>query len=334
MSVRVRMIDAGVLLALSLLISPAARAQVCAVTSPPNVNFGSVGVQLLNQVPVDTTATFTVNCTLGLPNNNVVLCLDIGFGTGGVSETDRRMLSGADALSYQLYSDTCGGTIWGSFVFPPNPPLPPVRILTLNVLGSGTFTLSPPLCARLFGGQSTAPPGSYLSTFSSVQAQLRFRHCGGLLQPPCDTCEFAQLLPPSTSFTVSATVDNTCLVSATLLDFGSQGLLNANVDATNAITVRCTSGTPWAASLNAGSGTGGTVNLRKMTGPGGATVAYTIYRDSARTEVWGDGTSGTLTVSGTGTGGDQPQTGYGRVNAQATPAPGLYSDTIVVTVTH
>ncbi len=43
--------------------------------------------------------------------------------------------------------------------------------------------------------------------------------------------------------------------------------------------------------------------------------------------------AGTVTVSGTGTGSAQNQTGYGRVPPQATPAAGTYTDTITATVT-
>ncbi|WP_409528142.1 spore coat protein U domain-containing protein [Rhizobium sp.] len=39
-------------------------------------------------------------------------------------------------------------------------------------------------------------------------------------------------------------------------------------------------------------------------------------------------------VTGTGTGSPQTLTVYGRVPAQNTPAPGTYSDTVVVTVSY
>jgi spore coat protein U-like protein len=63
----------------------------------------------------------------------------------------------------------------------------------------------------------------------------------------------------------------------------------------------------------------------------GVNVLYGLYQDSARTQPWGN-TVGTNTTSGTGTGTAQTQTVYGRVAAQATPAPGSYSDSVVVTV--
>ncbi len=46
-----------------------------------------------------------------------------------------------------------------------------------------------------------------------------------------------------------------------------------------------------------------------------------------------DGTSGSSTVSGTGTGTSQTIPVYARVLPQSTPTPGSYSDTIIATVT-
>ena len=43
---------------------------------------------------------------------------------------------------------------------------------------------------------------------------------------------------------------------------------------------------------------------------------------------------GTNTLAGTGTGLAQSATVYGRIPPQATPSPGTYNDTIVVTLTY
>jgi spore coat protein U domain-containing protein, fimbrial subunit CupE1/2/3/6 len=137
----------------------------------------------------------------------------------------------------------------------------------------------------------------------------------------------------TTTFNVQITITSQCTISATTLDFGSQpGTITANIDQQNTVNVTCNLLTPWTVSLNAGTGTGGTVVLRKMTGPLGATVDYTIYRDLTRTQVWGDGTSGTFTVSGTGTGLVQPQIGFGRVPAPQSVPTGSYLDTITATI--
>lgn len=137
----------------------------------------------------------------------------------------------------------------------------------------------------------------------------------------------------STTFTVSATVSNACTISASDLSFGSyQPLSGSAVDATTSISVNCTLDTSYNVGLDAGSGSGASVSTRKLTS-GSDLMNYTLYRDSNRTNVWGN-TVGTDTSSGTGTGSSQSLTVYGRVIAgQSTVPSGSYSDTINVTIT-
>jgi spore coat protein U-like protein len=128
------------------------------------------------------------------------------------------------------------------------------------------------------------------------------------------------------SFTVTMTLNASCtIVSTATLNFGSQGVLTANVDQTTTLQVQCTNTTPYNIGLDAGTGSGATVTTRKLTS-GANTVNYSLYSDSGRTTVWGN-TVGT-TVSATATGAAQSYAIYGRVPSQTTPAPGTYTDTI------
>jgi spore coat protein U-like protein len=138
----------------------------------------------------------------------------------------------------------------------------------------------------------------------------------------------------TSTFTVQITITASCVInSASTLNFGgSQGVLAANVDQTATIQVQCTNTTPYNIGLDAGTSPSATVTTRKMVN-GGNTVSYAIYRDAARTLNWGN-TVGTDTVTGTGSGAAQSITVYGRVPAQTTPAPAVYSDTVTVTVTY
>jgi spore coat protein U-like protein len=137
----------------------------------------------------------------------------------------------------------------------------------------------------------------------------------------------------TTTFTVQMTITGSCLIlSASTLNFGSQGVLSANVDQTSTLQVQCTNTTPYNIGLDAGTGSGATVNARLMS-QGGATVTYSLYSDSGRATVWGN-TIGTNTVAATGNGASQSYTVYGRVPPQTTPAPATYTDTITVTVTY
>ena len=145
----------------------------------------------------------------------------------------------------------------------------------------------------------------------------------------------AGALTATSNFQVRITIQESCIVVGTPspLDFGNQNVLTANVDATTTLTVQCTTSTPYTIGLNAGTGAGATLAVRKMTGPGSATVDYSLYQDSPRTVLWGD-VIGTNTQAGTGNGSPQAYTVYGRVPPQPTPASGLYTDSITVTVTY
>src|SRR5262245_22962226 len=124
----------------------------------------------------------------------------------------------------------------------------------------------------------------------------------------------------TSTFTVQVVITANCTVnSASTLNFGTQGVLIANVDQTSTLSVQCTDTTPYDIGLDAGTGTGASVTTRKMTG-GGATVDYKLFSDSGRTTVWGN-TVTTDTVNATGNGAAQSYTVYGRIPVQTTPAP-------------
>jgi spore coat protein U-like protein len=151
-----------------------------------------------------------------------------------------------------------------------------------------------------------------------------------LLAGWCNGVAFAATT--TTTFGVQITITASCtILSASTLNFGSNGVLTANVDQTSTIAVQCTNTTPYNIGLNAGTSTGATVTTRKMVN-GAATVSYSLFSDSGRTTNWGN-TVGTDTVASTGTGASQSFTVLGRVPAQTTPAPNTYTDTITVTVT-
>ncbi|NLR98008.1 spore coat U domain-containing protein [Rhizobium sp. P38BS-XIX] len=136
------------------------------------------------------------------------------------------------------------------------------------------------------------------------------------------------------NMTVRITIQAQCLVqSASDLDFGTTGIITANIDQTSTIGVQCTAGQTYNVGLSAGAGTGATTTTRLMTGPAAATVSYGLYRDTNRTQTWGV-TIGTDTLAGTGNGTVQNITVYGRVPPQSTPAAGVYTDTVAITVTY
>jgi spore coat protein U-like protein len=127
----------------------------------------------------------------------------------------------------------------------------------------------------------------------------------------------------------------TCTVSSSGVAFGNYDTLSgAPVDSSGTITVSCT-GTSGEV-VNARLST--TAVAHSMPGPSSA-LAYQLYLDAARTQIWGDGTSGTSTINGTltvGSNGSVTQSFYvyGRVaSGQQSGQAGSYLDTLVVTLT-
>jgi spore coat protein U-like protein len=133
---------------------------------------------------------------------------------------------------------------------------------------------------------------------------------------------------------VTLTVQAECkLTSTTDIAFGTAGVIQAAITGTGTIGVQCTNTTPYNIGLNVGAGTGATVAIRKMTSAAGGTIEYSLYRDAAFTQLWGD-TIATNTLAATGNGAVQSFTINGRVPAQTTPAAGNYTDTVQVVVTY
>lgn len=135
----------------------------------------------------------------------------------------------------------------------------------------------------------------------------------------------------TTTFAVRLTLTADCTIAASDLDFGSHGVLAANVDQTSSLSVTCSASAPYTVGLDGGTATGSSIGNRLMASTAAATVQYQIYRDSNRTQIWGN-TPGTDTVGGTGSGSAQPITMYGRVPPQSTPAAGTYTTTVTATV--
>lgn len=140
----------------------------------------------------------------------------------------------------------------------------------------------------------------------------------------------------TTTFQVTATVDDACSVSATNLAFGTYDPNTGDLNGTSTITASCTEGTTYDIGLDAGlNAANASGTTRAMVGATNTTayLSYELYSDSARSTVWGD-TVGTDTVSGTASAADDDHTVYGQIpGGQFVPADS-YSDTIAVTITY
>jgi spore coat protein U-like protein len=159
------------------------------------------------------------------------------------------------------------------------------------------------------------------------------------------TAGFAAILlgAPATAFAgtvqtqmgVSATVSANCTITVGGVDFSAINPQSGTAHTANgSVTVTCTNGAPWSIGADAGGGTSATMTNRRMMS-GANFINYSLFTDSGYANVWGSGATGTVQLTGTGTGSAQAYTIYGRVPAgQTTIRAGTYGDTINVTVTY
>ena len=133
------------------------------------------------------------------------------------------------------------------------------------------------------------------------------------------------------TFDVMIQIDAFCAITnPTDLDFGTNTLLNADIDQSATFDVQCTDTTPFDIGLDQGLNF---TTTRRMDNGGGSFVNYALYSDVGYSTDWGN-TIATDTVADTGDGTANTYTVYGRVPTQTTPAPGNYADTVTIEVTY
>lgn len=296
-----------VLAAAAMIWSGVAFGQSCTIT-PTNMAFGNVAAGVLGNVVVDTTSTISISCTTSA-NTTFYICVRM-------TNTTRNMASGVNLLSYNIYQDAARTVLWGTTTNA-------YRVTALSN-ASGNYATTLTAYGRIFAGQQTDPAGTYSQTFTGGTNN---RLNASTSNTPCSTMSTNSR---NYTFAANATIQNLCLVTATDLDFGSTGLLTANRDATNAVSTQCTRNTPFTVALDGGA-TAATDPTQRQMSLGPNRIRYGIWRDAPRTLPWGTGANA---LSGTGTGLQVNNVGYGRIAPQTTPPAGAYADTITVTVTY
>ena len=307
----------------------------CAVASGPvfaqscnfsisALNFGTINLSA--NTPFTSTTTYSASCT-GTANTTVRTCPNIDVGSGGSTTGNPRfLLNGGTQLNFNLYQDASYTSVWGSNLwgFAGSYPSPTVDV-ALNGSGSGSASMT--MYGRVWAGQQTLAAGTYSSTFSGSQASVAYDYA---TNGTCSTIGSSHAT--SAAFTVSATNATVCSVSVAPLNFPQAGVLQSTITGTTTITLTCTNSAAYTVALDGGLSAATDPTQRKMS-LSAAQITYGLYQDAARTQPWGD-SAGTNTAAGIGSGLAQNLTVYGRVPAQTTPAPGTYSDTVVVTVTY
>jgi spore coat protein U-like protein len=129
-----------------------------------------------------------------------------------------------------------------------------------------------------------------------------------------------------------------CQVQAQPLQFGDyEAGTPVPLDSAGIVTVRCAGQPAGPFVVKLGSGTSGDPGQRTMQA-GAETLSYNLFVDASRTRVWGDGTRGSEAVVVESEGGPRGRPRetelpvFGRIPAGQDPVPGIYADTVIVTV--
>jgi len=131
----------------------------------------------------------------------------------------------------------------------------------------------------------------------------------------------------------------TCSINGSLA-FGSfNPLLGQSADTTGTISVTCVGNPGDSVSYTITLGTGyGSYTARKMVS-GTTPLVYNLYRDSECTQVWGDNTSGTYSVTDsmtlTTTSSTKNYVVYSRIaSGQNTDPAGSYTDSLLINLNY
>lgn len=304
----------AVLFGLTSLPIPAHAALVCEadITS---LNFGLISAR--DGSTSQTNSPVTISCFGGTPGMTVHACLTIGTGSGGSGAglTPRYMTGGEVApLAYQLTSQntlSAGGTTWNAVAL--NIPLDAT---------TGSSTIESTLYAEVTSIGAQVTVGSYSSRFEAgINVALSYG------ENACDTSGAAS------TFTVDAEVTPSCTVSVSNMDFGVIDAVVAEpVEQIATISVSCTNASAYTVDLDHGTNAVDSGPTGRRMANGGNLLAYGLYHDEARTAEWGLAAGNV--AAGTGTGGSQGLTVYGKIFSNQQASVGTYFDSVVVVVSY
>lgn len=292
---------------------PARAALICAVDIV-SLDFGTISVR--DGLLLQTSGPVTIDCSGGTPGTTIQACVSLGSGSGGSGpgQSPRYMTGdGTAPLAYQLTalnSFSGGGSVWETVGY----------AIALDATGSATIAAT--LHAEMTTIAAQATVGTYSSRFDGgADVTLSYGETG------CDQTGAAS------AFSVSASLVASCTVSVSSMDFGViDTAIVAPVDQTATIDVSCTNASGYTVGLGQGLQPvdGGPTGRRMANGAN--LLAYGLYQDQARTSAWG--LTPPTVAAGTGTGGNQSLTVFGRIFGNQTTSIGSYSDSVVVIVTY
>lgn len=150
------------------------------------------------------------------------------------------------------------------------------------------------------------------------------------------TSSSAMAAATSGSIQVTATVSASCQLTTNNLTFGAfvPSAVATTMPSTTTISTTCTKTTPYTIGLSAGTGTFAARTMAGAKTGNTDKLSYSLHTDAAGASIFGDGTTGTSTVAGAGTGAAVTTTIYGKIPVNQFLTPDSYADTITVTVNY
>lgn len=300
-----------------------AQAQSCYIKGAFGMDFGTV-----TGAGGAATSNLTYTCAPDYSSARLTLyyqiCIYIYPGDWSAAQPTRRMTNYTGAfLNYDLFFDPARTQRIGP------PGTVPVYQLQTSVSPGSPTSVHAPIYGWVYPGQ--AVPSNSPFQEQGLLGRLRYRY-GTASFPQSSDCTTGGSGGGEVSFNSSgvlARYDESCVIVATDLDFGSVGPPQTPVRSTADIRVQCAPGTVWKVALNHGMNFDGV--FRRMAGPGGF-VKYQLYQDESRSVEWGDTeasmASGTIEAGGA----TALLTVYGEVPRQPEVARGQYSDTVIATL--
>ena len=130
-------------------------------------------------------------------------------------------------------------------------------------------------------------------------------------------------------FVLIAQEARACIINVTGVNFGAYHVFsNVALDSAGNIDINCPNGVGYNITLSAGNG----IYEQRILSSGAYSLNYNLYTAADRAFVWGDASSGSVSVSGSGTGAPVNHVVYARTPPNQNVPAGVYSDTISIMI--
>ena len=136
-------------------------------------------------------------------------------------------------------------------------------------------------------------------------------------------------IAPISSLSYANCTINTPAISFAAYDFIS---ISAN-DSSSQLSILCDADIPYAVKMSAGLNASGDYSQRHMrSAQDGTPLYYNLYLDAGYSQIWGDGRGFSSFYQGLSSGLPVILPLYGRIPAKQIVSPGVYTDTVVITI--